>query len=76
MEKVTAIGTKETKAYRAELSGFIAHHQGLAMVNLEMAKRYWWHPRKRKHYLFLAEGCRSAATDLLNEYRAIWNRPR
>ena len=74
MEKVTPIGTRDTKAYRMELGQFIAHHQGLAMINLELAKKYWWHPWKRKEYIAKADSCRKQATDLLNEYRAIWTK--
>lgn len=73
--KVTAISTQQTKAYRAELSGFIAHHQGLAMINIELAKSTW-NPWKRKEYYRLADACRLEATNLLNEYRAIWHKAR
>lgn len=44
------------------------------MVNLELAKRYWWHPWKRREYLKQSENYRQAAADLLNTYRTIWNK--
>lgn len=74
MGTVSVINNNNTRAYRAELNSLIAHHLGLAMVNLELAKRYWWHPWKRREYLKQSENYRQAAADLLNTYRTIWNK--
>lgn len=73
MTPVTALKNKSTQEYRLELSQFIAHHQGLAMINIELAKGTW-NPWKRRKFFRLAELAKQEAAILLNEYRTIWPR--
>lgn len=73
--KITAIGTPLTRAHRAELSAFIAHHQGLAMLNLELGKATW-NPWKRSKYLHLSNYYAKEAAKLLDEYRNVWKNQR
>lgn len=71
--KVTAIGTANTKAYRVEFNQLIAHYLGIAMINIELAKGSW-NPWKRKKYFALAEDYKAKAAELLYEYHSIWRK--